>query len=116
MARTRNVNRVAIFLKRQNPTLDAPAHSASRSLCATLFSLHLLQYVDKDRHVAQLRTSESWRELKARIRGTEAGQIVVKLLPPLDYYGAALAAYPPVPRNQRERADQEERWMRAERF
>ena len=116
MSRSRHLHRVAIFLKRQSPATDVAPHSASRAFAATLEKLQLIRFLDKDRSAAQLRTSESWRELKSRVRGSDSTKVIVKLLPPLDYYGCALAAYPPVPRNQRERNDQEDRWMRAERF
>ena len=117
MARNnKHLHRVAIFLKKQNPAVDAAPHTASRALASTLENLQLLRFLNKDRSAAQLRTKESWRELKSRVRGTESGKVIVKLLPPLDYYGCALAAYPPTPRNQRERFAQEERWMNATRF
>lgn len=116
MARSRHLHRVAIFLKTQNPAVDSAPHTASKTFAATLESLRFLRFLNKDRSAAQLRTSESWRALKARIRGAESGKVIVELLPPLDYYGCALAAYPPVPRNQRERFAQEERWMNATRF
>jgi len=116
MARSRHLHRVAIFLKSQNPATAIATHTASRSLANLLESSQLLRFLNKDRSAAQLRTSESWREVKARVRGAESGRVIVKLLPPLDYYGSALAAYPPVPRNQRERAEQERIWLRAEKF
>lgn len=116
MARSRHLNRVAVFLKRQNPATDAPSHYASRALASLLSTSRVIHYLDEKHSRAQLRTSESWREIKARFRGSESGDVVQKLHAPLSYYGAALAAYPPVPRNERERHDQEDRWLRAVRF
>ena len=116
MSRSRHLNRVAIFLKTQNPATEQSLHSASRTFAATLEGLQLIRFLNKERSAAQLRTSESWQALKARVRGAASGVVIVKLLPPLDYYGAALAPYPPAPRNERERSSQRKRWMTAEKF
>jgi hypothetical protein len=115
MARSKHLHRIAIYLKRQNPVVEPPAHFASRTLTAVLHTVSALRYLDMRRTQAQLLTSESWKDVKARFRMRE-DVVVVKLKPELDYYGSALAAYPPVPRNERERVAQEHRWMAATKF
>jgi hypothetical protein len=73
---------VAVFLKTENPEVDVPRHSASRSLAA-LAVQNSARWADAAKTKIQILTLETWKQFKSRVRPSASQRkSVPKLLPP----------------------------------
>lgn len=106
-------NRVAVFLRIQNPATDVPAHRASPSLARKVLQASLARPLEKDHKMIQLTTDEAWQFTKDRFRTSP--QVVLKpapLAPPLPFYPCFTMSYPPT-MYETDAVDRRERiWMR----
>jgi|HubBroStandDraft_3_1064219.scaffolds.fasta_scaffold258864_2 hypothetical protein len=73
---------ISVFLKAENPELDVPRHSASKSL-ALLAVQNSAKWADAAMTKIQLLTGETWRQFKSRVRPSPSQRRrIPKLLPP----------------------------------
>jgi len=60
---------IRVFLKTENPELHRPQHSASKTLALLVLASYAARWTDQEKTAIQLTTSESWKEVKLRVRG-----------------------------------------------
>lgn len=80
--------RISVYLKEQDYLVTQAAHRTSRSVAYLVIAMGMARVVGQN--AIQLSTEATWRELKNKMRGTDAqitesGEIWA-LLPPLDFY------------------------------
>ena len=75
---------ILVFLKHENPEVDTPRHSASKALAllATLAPF-TAKWADALKTKLQLTTTETWKQVKQRVRPSSGCKPAVpRLLPP----------------------------------
>jgi hypothetical protein len=79
-------NRVLVYLKPQNPSLDSALHSCSRVLACLLLADRLARAIKAEQTLVaiHLTTPETWRQVKDRFRKLPNRSVIIpRLRPPL---------------------------------
>lgn len=104
-------NRVAVFLRVQNPAIDTPAHRCSPRIALLVVSSFLANDLKKDYKAIQLKTDEPWALTKDRFRAPAGEPLLPKIKPPLEVYPVFMMSYPPRHYEAEGARHQEEIWM-----
>lgn len=107
---------IRVFLRAENPLVHRPQHCASKTLATLALAALAARWTDSQKKDAiQLTTSETWREVKDRLRKKQ-GKVVPINSADSYHIPVFMTSYPPKGFESDARRRQRHLWMNADRF